>query len=74
MSEECEACGFVTEVKEYPMQGEPKKLCKLCAYTLAGNAARFPEQYPYRDLMMQINFVGNAIAHSLGVQIVIPEE
>jgi hypothetical protein len=64
---ECDSCHFVGPVKGYetfapgPMKGQTKHLCALCASTLAGNALEYPDQYPHRDVLRTICYVGNVL-------------
>lgn len=73
--EECECCGFETaELKEYDSnknfpekRGETKRLCGLCAGTMTGSFADYPQQHD-RDLlyvMKTVCYVGNAILAQL---------
>lgn len=64
--EECDACGFVTDVEPFERQGvfhrgQKKQLCALCAGTMTGAAMDYA--YMERDLntLKTICYVGNAI-------------
>lgn len=74
----CESCEFnMQEVQPYTInrhlgsredmseRNTHKWLCILCASTMAGNAFEYPEQYPERDVLQAICFVGNAILANL---------
>jgi len=68
--EECESCGFETElfeVKEPTYSGTPLRyrLCNLCNETLAGTAKFYPRQYQNPEILKTICYVGNAILQEL---------
>lgn len=64
--DECMSCGFETKELECYSQdyGEVQGdhwLCKLCAGTFAGNAMRYPRQYPNRNVLKAVCYIGNEI-------------
>jgi hypothetical protein len=78
--EECESCNFKTAAlvayrqnrylgsRQDTSEKETHKwLCLLCASTMAGTAAEYPEQYGDHagDILQAICFVGNMILSSL---------
>lgn len=72
--EDCDSCHYETprltryadRVAAISMGGRVLWLCPLCAETLAGNAARWPEQYRDRgDVLRTICYVGNVILDTL---------
>jgi hypothetical protein len=70
MSDECYACGFETEVKEYPRcstdaKGETSLLCEVCASTSSGNAQDYPRQYPDRKVLHMLAWCTNRILAEL---------
>jgi hypothetical protein len=74
---ECEACGFETELTEYPRRGyDPakhsaneatKQICALCAGTLCGGVADldFVRHQEHADVLRAISYVGNVILREL---------
>ncbi len=75
--DECESCGYETDLKAYSMcrslpKSEYKWLCNLCAGTMAGNAYEYPEQYENVPLFQTVCYVGNAILDAVKAQQVKP--
>lgn len=69
---QCQSCGSTgvpltayTSFRMSRLKGASKILCALCANTKAGNAHEYPEQYPDRDVLQIICYVGNEILKAL---------
>lgn len=68
--DECMSCGFETkELECYPrdygeIQGD-HWLCELCANTRAGNALRYPRQYPNQAVLQAICYIGNYLGKTM---------
>ena len=66
MKDECEFCGFETELVQmepdrFSERTEPFNVCELCYSTLAGTALKYPGQYENVHIMKQISYIGNRI-------------
>jgi hypothetical protein len=64
---ECFSCGFETDaLKSYRRYDRDDAwLCALCASTMAGRAQKYPDQFPNRDVLQTICYVGNVILEAL---------
>jgi len=62
---ECDSCGFPEpdgeQWRNYNFVDKQLRLCELCAGTLIGNSAAYPNQYPERAVLASIAYIGNAI-------------
>ena len=65
--DECDSCGFDTEVKFYPASGGAREgwLCKLCASSWAGRAYEYPTNYADGKCIRMIALVANLILAKL---------
>lgn len=70
----CDSCGFDTSnLEAYARRGpragytpdQKKWLCELCARTSAGNAVDYPDQYPDREVLRAVNYVGNVLLEAI---------
>lgn len=71
----CEGCNFATaQLEDYgtgalasssEFRPAHKWLCSLCANTYAGSAVQYPRQYPERNVLFTICYIGNAILQKL---------
>lgn len=63
---ECDSCGFKDiETRQYTgradIKGDTRWYCIVCASTLIGNAATYPEQHPNNDVLRSLGWCTNAI-------------
>lgn len=67
MKEECDSCGFVTEVHVLApsniLRKESMTLCRLCADTFAANALE--HNYEDQPLYSTICYIGNVILEEI---------
>jgi hypothetical protein len=71
---ECDSCHFqttkLTEYERSPFNRNPsdpttKKLCDLCASTVAGNTVDYPASYRDPAVLRTICYVGNVILQAI---------
>jgi|SRR5688572_9585019 len=63
---ECDFCHYenievkaYTQNRNFPRSTRTAWLCLICASTMAGNAHEYPEQYPDRESMRMLSWIGN---------------